>query len=38
MWKLETRDGDIWVYDECEHEDARRDQYVFGGEITHVEE
>ena len=38
MWKLETRDGDTWMYDEGEHENARRDQYIFGGTITHIEE
>ena len=38
MWILETRDGDRWTYDENELENARRDKYIFGGEITHVEE
>ena len=37
MWILETRDGDRWTYDENELENARRDKYIFGGEITHVE-
>lgn len=38
MWKLETRDGDVWTYDEAEHEEAQRDQYIFGGTIIHVDE
>ena len=38
MWILETRDGDRWSYDENELENARRDKYIFGGEITHVED
>lgn len=38
MWILETRDGDRWTYDESELENARRDQWVFGGKITHEEE
>ena len=38
MWILETRDGDKWTYDESELENARRDQWVFGGKITHVDE
>lgn len=38
MWILETRDGDRWTYDENELENARRDKYIFGGEITHVED
>ena len=38
MWILETRDDDRWTYDENELENARRDKYIFGGEITHVED
>lgn len=38
MWILETRDGDRWTYDENELENARRDKYIFGCEITHVDE
>ena len=38
MWILETRGGDRWTYDENELENARRDKYIFGGEITHVED
>ena len=38
MWILETRDGDRWSYDENELENARRDKYIFGGEISHVED
>ena len=38
MWILETNDGDRWTYDENELENARRDKYIFGGEITHVED
>ena len=38
MWILETIDGDRWTYDENELENARRDKYIFGGEITHIEE
>ena len=29
-----TIDGDRWAYDE----NARRDKYIFGGKITHVED
>ena len=38
MWILETNDGDRWTYDENELEIVRRDKYIFGGEITHVED
>lgn len=38
MWILETRDGDKWTYEENELENARHDQWIFGGKITHVEE
>ena len=38
MWILETNDGDRWTYDENELENARRDKYIFGGELTHIEE
>ena len=38
MWILETNDSDRWTYDENELENARRDKYIFGGEITHVED
>ena len=38
MWILETNDGDRWTYDENELENARRDKYIFGGKITHVED
>ena len=38
MWILETRDGDRWSYDEDELENARRDKYIFGGEIKHAED
>ena len=38
MYILETNDGDRWTYDENELENARRDKYIFGGEITHIEE
>ena len=30
--------GDRWTYDENELENARRDKYIFGGEITRIEE
>ncbi len=32
MFKLETADGDNWVYETLD--DARRSQYIFGGKIT----
>ena len=35
---LETTYGDKWTYDENEYENARKDKYIFGGEITHCEE
>ena len=38
MYILETREGDHWTYDENELENALRDKYIFGGEITHIEE
>lgn len=36
MWVLETRDGDIWNYNS--YDDARRDQYIFGGVIIQVKD
>lgn len=38
MWILETNDGDRWTYDENELENAKRDQWIFSGEISHVED
>lgn len=38
MWILETNDGDRWTYYENELENARRDEFIFGGEITHIED
>ena len=37
MYILETNAGDIWSYDDNEYEDARRDQYIFGGTIKEVD-
>lgn len=31
-YKLETPDGDEWIFDD--HEEAKRNQYLFGGKIT----
>lgn len=36
IYILITRNGDKWEYDN--KEDARRDQYIFGGTITVKEE
>ena len=36
MWILETSTGDKWTYDENEHDNARRDQWIFGGKIIHI--
>ena len=38
MWILETDYGDRWTYDEKRVGNARRDKYIYGGEITHIEE
>ena len=38
MWILETKDVDTWSYNELELENAKRDLYIFGGNISHVEE
>ena len=39
MYILETNDGDSWLYDENELENARKDQWIFfGGKITHIED
>lgn len=32
LFTLETTDGDIWEFDNLE--EARRNQYIFGGKIT----
>ena len=37
MWQLTTNDGDIWTYDESEHENAKRDLYIFGGKLIFIE-
>ena len=37
MWKLETNTGDIWYYDENEHEAAKRDLWIFGGNLSYIE-
>lgn len=31
MYRLTTRDGDIWDFDELE--EARKNRYIFGGKI-----
>ena len=33
-YQLETPNGDTWAYDDLE--DARRDQYLFGGTIKEI--
>ena len=38
MWILETNDGDKWTYDDNELNNARCDQWIFGGKITHVDD
>ena len=38
MWILETAYGDKWSYDENEYENARKDKYIFGGDIIHINE
>ena len=38
MYILETNDGDRWTYDENELENAKRDQWIFGGMIIHIED
>ena len=38
MWILNTIDGDRWTYDENELENAKRDQWIFGGMIIHIED
>ena len=35
MWKLETTAGDVWTFETLD--EARRNQYIFGGKITKVE-
>ena len=35
MYRLRTRDGDVWEFDDLE--EARRNQYIFGGEIALIE-
>lgn len=32
IYKLTTRDGDIWKFDNLD--ETRRNQWIFGGEIT----
>lgn len=34
MYRLTTRDDDIWEFDDLE--EARRNQYIFGGKIEEV--
>ena len=31
MYRLTTRDGDVWIFDGLE--EARKNQYIFGGKI-----
>ena len=38
MWILETDDGDKWYYDESELDNARRDLWIFGGGLLHVDD
>ena len=37
MWKLETNTGDIWYYDDNEHEYAMKDLWIFGGNLSYIE-
>ena len=37
MWKLETITGDLWYYDDNEHEDAMIDLWIFGGNLSYIE-
>jgi hypothetical protein len=34
MYRLTTRDGDVWEFDELE--EARRNKYIFGGTIEKI--
>ena len=34
MYRLTTRDGDVWDFEDLE--EARRNQYIFGGKIENV--
>lgn len=36
MFRLTTRDNDIWDFDDLE--EARKNQYIFGGVIEEVKE
>ena len=36
MYRLTTRDGDVWIFDGLE--EARKNQYIFGGKIEKIEE
>ena len=38
MYILETNAGVCWTYDENELENARKDQWIFGGKISHIED
>ena len=35
MYRLTTRDDDVWEFDELE--EARKNQYIFGGKIEESE-
>lgn len=34
MYRLTTRDGDVWDFEDLE--EARRNQYIFGGKIENI--
>lgn len=36
MYRLTTRDGDVWEFEDLE--EARKNQYIFGGTIVEVKE
>ena len=36
MYRLTTRDGDVWEFDDLE--EARKNQYIFGGKIEEIGE
>lgn len=34
MYRLTTRDGDVWEFEDLE--EARKNQYIFGGTIENI--
>ena len=37
-YRLTTRDGDVWHYTKEQLENARFDQYIFGGKIEVIDD